>query len=75
MERQTLLALVKCCAGVVFIAVALAFAVSQLDLSGGIAGTLPYLIMLACPVVHLLVMRRHAHADCGHGAKPKHKAS
>ncbi|MGG5822917.1 DUF2933 domain-containing protein [Falsiroseomonas sp. HW251] len=74
MKRQTLFALVKCCAGIAFIAVALAFAVSQLDLTGGLAGALPYVVMLACPAVHLLVIHRHQHAGCNHGAAPKHDA-
>jgi hypothetical protein len=73
MERRTLFALVKCCAGVAFIAVALAFAASQLDLSGGWAGAIPYLIMLLCPVVHLLVMHRHRHAGCTHAGPGKPK--
>lgn len=33
-----------------------------------ILGALPYLLLLACPIIHLFMHRGHGHGPGGHGA-------
>lgn len=66
-DRTILRAAIGPCVAAAVAAAALAGALLLLDLPQLTAvGALPYLIMLACPLVHLLVMRRHG----GHCAAP-----
>lgn|GEM_PF-5339887 len=60
-DRNILRAAVGPCVAIAIVAAGLVGALLTLDVVQIAAtGALPYLIMLACPLVHLLVMRRPA---------------
>jgi hypothetical protein len=35
-------------------------------------GALPYLILLACPLIHIFMHRGHGHGDSSHGSHADH---
>lgn len=56
-----------------FLAVALFFLLTEH--TAHVMGALPYVLLLACPVMHLMHHRGHHHGVHGHGNDPKGRAA